>query len=339
MKIKVMQFAGFLGLLCVGQSGVAQSLGMPSIVGGVSSARVAPADRPNQGVTSRSHQKNIGRIVFTSEEGAIALQGENEAAFNTEFVLGAPILWRVYMGNSLINYVQRMSPSTPFSVLQTHARYRLNLYLDGQLAYTHHYSAEDFEDEQKEKMTTFKDAFFAPGQNFPSQAAFRAFLAKNESQLSDGTHRVRVDLLPYFDYPAEAIGQVVASGEFDLRVANSSIRANDADMCLPKTAMNDPALESAVLSAFKVKATQDQWREQATLARITSPVWSVVKHKRTGVTVKRSLEAVVASRIPGGKCIYQAFGFSQDATGSSFQGVVYLDGVGPQEEISCKCLK
>lgn len=339
--MKKIKLISLLVVLCTSQAAVAQSLnfGLPAKKAPAPAATAAPADKPHQGVTSPLHQKYMGKIVFASSEAPIALQNENEAGFKSDFVLGQPLFWRVYMGNSLLNYAQRMLPREPYSILQTHARYRLNIYLNGQLAFTDHYSADVFEDEQKEKMTTFKDAFFAPGQNFPSQAVFRAFLAKNENKLGNGTHKVRVDLLPYLDYPSEALGSVVASGSFELKVADSSVSANDADMCLPKAAMNDASLETAILAAFKAKASQEQWKEQGRLTRITSPQWSVVKHRRTGQTIKRSLEAVVASSLPDGKCIYQTFGFSQDATGSSFQGHVYLDGVGQKDNISCKCLK
>jgi hypothetical protein len=336
--MKKFRLFGGLLLWCVAQVALAQSIhfGLPSKK---APAAAAPADKPHQGVTSPMHQKYMGKIVFASSDAPIALQNESEAGFKSDFVLGQPLFWRVYMGNSLLNHAQKMLPREPYSILQTHARYRMNIYLNGQLAYTHHYSAKDFEDEQKEKMTTFKDAFLSPGQNFPSVAAFRAFLAKNDAQLGNGSHKVRVDLLPYLDYPSEAVGSVVASGEFELKVNSSSVAANDAEMCLPKAAMTDAPLESAILAAFKVKASQEQWKEQARLTRITSSRWTVVKHRRTGNTIKRSLEAVVASSLPGGKCIYQTFGFSQDAMGSSFQGDVYMDGVGPQEDISCKCLK
>lgn len=301
---------------------------------------VAPTETPNQGITSPLHTKYMGKMVFASTEEAITFQQEKEAEFKDKFVLGQPIFLRVYMSNSLINYAQKLSPTTSSSILKVHARYRIKFYLNGELAHTSVYSETDFSSEDKEKMTTFKDALYAPDRNFILQPIFRSFMTKNEQKLSVGMHKLKIELLPYISYPNEAEGAVAAMGEFSLEVKENSIDPNDPKVCLPKAGMTDAKLEAAILEAFKAKASQGGWKEQPKFARITSTKWNIIKNQNTGLIIKKYVDAVIVSNTKEGKCIYQTFGFSQDYMGgSAFQEDIYLDGIGSQKDINCKCLK
>jgi len=110
---------------------------------------------------------------------------------------------------------------------------------------------------------------------------------------------------------------------------------NLENVSLPTAKMNNPALESKMISILKDKSTVQDYKK----AIITASQWSIEKNE-LGIILHRYLPAVLTSKNNDGKCYYQEFTFKQAYTGGgNYSQALQLDGVGKKIEISCDDVK
>lgn len=290
-------------------------------------------DVETDGITGEVHKNNINKIVFSNNQ--IIKGEENTTEFLSSFNLGDELHFRVYMDNSLSNYTQKMLPNTSRGILDVHSKYKFVFYLNDEKIYESGISESSFSGDAKRNWTTWRGAFSTKeNRTFIGTYQFKKFVLACGDKLTSGTHKLKVEIAPYLNYPDTYTGEIIASGELNMIVGDNFIDSNDPNVCLPKAEMKDKALESKIIEAFKKKG----WKEQPKEARITSDRWIIVRNEYSGIPIKRYLDAVVGST-KDGKCIYQEFSFSQDYDGNNYQSTLYLDGIGSQYDIHCNCLK
>lgn len=279
-------------------------------------------------------QKNAGKIVFSSDINNLKKDAENTAAFSTSFTLGQPIYFRAYTARPLTANLHQLLPDVNELILGVHGRYTISFTIDNNPPYIGHTQQEAMEREWKDSWTTFKGALQAQdNETYMVQDLFKDFVSTQGEKLSSGAHTVKMDIMPYTDYPEERTGKIVATGTFTLTVNASSVDPNNEKLCMPAAQMNDKEIEAGIFKAFKAKG----WKEQAQEVRILSDKWNIERNKNTGIVLRRVIDAVVASTRDG-KCISQEFSFAQDYDGSQYQKEIYLYGVGGQRDINCKCI-
>lgn len=292
-------------------------------------ARAKAPDFPNDGVTSPIHQKYMNKIVFALSDAGMEKGKEDETKFVNKFTLGEPVVFRVYMNNSLANLLK----GRQFN--DVHSKYVVKYYLDDVMTTELLIDNSYFTKDERCQWTTWRGALKSPdGDNRIGILHFNTFVQENENKLTPGEHKFKMEIYPHIHYPEEFTAPVVATGEITMVVKNSVVDKNDTKACLPKALMTDKALEAKILAAFKAQG----WKEVPKEVRITSSKWTIVRHQYTGVILSRYVEAYVGSTRDG-KCIKQSFNFYQDHDGSNYQSEVYLKGIGDQRDISCGCLK
>lgn len=285
-------------------------------------------DRPNNGMSGPIHEKYVGKIVFAKSEEAIEFQKEIESQFVTEANLGDVIRYRVYMDNSLVNYLKGNK------FIDTHGRFLIKYYLDGAEALSSELSEDWFTSDEKEKFTTFRGAFKSgKSTQATGEYSFNRFLKENESKLTPGKHVVKIEYLPFQSYPDKFTGPAVASGEITLIVNGSAIDPNDEKICMPKAKMTDKDLTAAMIKAYAEKG----YTAVPSEVRILSPSWTTIRNKNTGIVTNRAIEGLVATK-ENGKCFSQAFTFYQDYDGSSYQKYTYIYSNGYKADIPCGCI-
>lgn len=177
-------------------------------------------DLPNDGITSTSHKKYIGKIVFASSITPLKFGSENENEFLNRFMLGQSIFFRVYLDNSLFNYINNLSPGYAREEINSKGGYLIKLYLDNEEVYSGNAcdGTSEFSPSEQEEMTTFKGALRNPDERGIGENAYDRFLYKSIGKLTEGDHTVRVELYPTVSIPSMKIGSLVATGEFTLNV-------------------------------------------------------------------------------------------------------------------------
>ncbi|MFB9090586.1 hypothetical protein [Flavobacterium paronense] len=294
-----------------------------------------PADLPNDGITSPTHKKYMGKIVFSKKEAALEWGKEIESDFTNKFTLGGPdpIYLRVYMNNSLSNYITRLSEKDRRSSKDITAAYSFKLYLDGiPILYSRYGTRSAFSLEEKQTFTTFRSSFYKDDGYSKGTNVFKNFLSKTEDKLTPGDHKIKVEVYPMDDYDDVFLAPMVASGEFTLTVSANAFNLNDDAVCLPKAMMQDKKIEAGMLKAFNNSEGEGK------IARIVESDWTIERNQTTGIILRHAIDGIIAFT-KNGKCKYQVFGFAQDYDGTKFQDRIYLVSVGSSKDINCSCLK
>lgn len=288
-------------------------------------------EEKTQGITSASHGKHMGKIVFSNEE--ISFEKEVESNFINSFTLGDAVYFRVYMNNSIVNTLKKAMPDVSRFDIEDNSSLKVSFFLDGKEVYNTAFNGYDLGLESRKTWTTFRGALKKQDNstNALGVILFKKFIINGG--LTSGAHKLKIVLYPSYKY-GEFVAEPIASGELSMNVPANFINPDDENMCMPKAKLKNANLETQMIEAFKEKG----WKETPKVIRIISKDWIIVKHEYTGVPLKRYMTAAIGSTNEG-KCKYQEFDFVQDYNGSSYQKTIYLSGVGKHAEIHCNCLK
>ena len=108
---------------------------------------------------------------------------------------------------------------------------------------------------------------------------------------------------------------------------------------LQKEGLVDNSLKEQTLEAAKNWATKWNWKETITNAYFTGTDWYIVRHKNSGVILRRSINGVMVLKRPDGMCSFHKCVYGQQYDGSKYNKV-YTVGITPgQLKLDCKYTK
>lgn len=288
----------------------------------------------DKGITNDIHAKYVNQIVFMSED--TPQDQVDPAKFKTEFNLGDPIHFRVYLDQSLMNGLTSVTRGTSRSIVEVHSRFQFVFTIDDAEPLEIEMMEDAFDREEKNTWTTWRGAFKPEDKSYYlGMREWEYFMTERQGNLTEGSHKVKVEVYPYIYYPKEKRGDLMASSTITLNVSSASFDPNDPNTCFPEAGMNDAALEAKILEAFLDKG----WKETPKKVIITSRAWFIERHPVTGIILRRTIEAAVCSTRGDADCFYQKFNFSQDYDGSGYQDYTYMNGIGSQNQVPCGCFK
>lgn len=186
--------------------------------------RVAGQGDPvqNEGINSPLHRANVGRIVFTAKP--VQIENLTAADFLTTVDLGAKadLSLRVFMANSLTNYLHKLQPGLSVEELNRQGNYQFSFYIDEALVHQENLNPYWVRAETKIKQTTLGFALInsaEPDSTGVGARIWRLFLMNGGQQaLTAGTHRLKIELRPYVKTPELKIGDLIAAGEIQVVV-------------------------------------------------------------------------------------------------------------------------
>ena len=176
----------------------------------------------NEGITSPLHRANIGRILFTAKP--VPIENLTEAEFLTTVELRdtADLSLRIFMANSLTNYLHRLQPGLSVDELNGQGNYQFTFYVDGALVHQENLNPFWGSAENKIKQTTVGFALLNAAEPDSAGAGvriWRLFLMNGGHQaLAAGTHRLRIELRPYLKTAEIKVGDLIAAGELQVIV-------------------------------------------------------------------------------------------------------------------------
>ncbi|WP_395632910.1 hypothetical protein [Flavobacterium sp.] len=291
------------------------------------------------GITSEAHKKNMGKIVFAPQRSDIAFQSENEANFRNAFTFGDEIYFRVYMDNSLSNYFIKSHPEMEKSKIDENSYYTVYYFLDGVQEKKAKILKNEFEKEHKQEWTSFKGAL----NNGPNRGddllwgSFDGFLRELDTKLSNGKHKIKVEIRPCIDNPNPIELATVASGEIDFTVTPTSINKNDESFCLKKANMKDAALEAKVLKLFAADKSNAGTTPKS--CRITSKEWVITRNDLTGRILRRNLVLLVVALDKDGKYFYKDCYIAQEYVGGQFSNTINFSCDDYQYRVNRRCIE
>jgi CubicO group peptidase (beta-lactamase class C family) len=176
----------------------------------------------NEGITSPIHQANVGRIVFTAKP--VPIESLTDAEFLTTVELRETVDFslRIFMANSLTNYLHKLQPELSVDELNRQGSYQFSFYVDGALVHQENLNPYWVRAVTKIKQTTLAFALLNSAEPDSAGAGARIWglfrMNGGQQALRAGTHRLKIELRPYVKISDYKVGDLIATGEIQIVV-------------------------------------------------------------------------------------------------------------------------
>lgn len=174
-----------------------------------------------QGFTSALHRANVSRIIFTQKAIDPAQLKPTDFLNTYKLTNKSNLFITVFMGNSLTNYLHQLAPDLPSEVLTKTGGYQFNFYVDDRLVYQSnlHPGAPYAAVKNKETIITKPLINNQREGAWWSQSAWNRFMNNGgDSTLTDGRHRLKMEIRPYLQQTDLTVGAVIAGGQLNVLV-------------------------------------------------------------------------------------------------------------------------
>jgi CubicO group peptidase (beta-lactamase class C family) len=171
-------------------------------------------------------KKYLNRIVFLDKTVPLDQLKESDIITATEFQEDKNLDMRVFMDNSLVNYLHQLDPSLSPDELLKKGNYQFSFYVDGKLIYTEILNTGAGIPDDKKKKTTFRIPLLS-SKNEDSWGRYmwmRFYLGNGGiDALEEGNHLLKIEIKPYLKTPALKTGNMIAVGEIQLNIPHKNI--------------------------------------------------------------------------------------------------------------------
>nr|WP_315232954.1 serine hydrolase [uncultured Flavobacterium sp.] len=183
---------------------------------------------PTDGITSDLHRANVGKITFMDRNIPIEEYKETDFLATLELKQETNLNIRVFMENSITNYMHQLVPELSADELNLKGNYQFSFFVDNTLIYKeniHHGCGL-----RKSTTTTFRVPFTdTAGGDWWSIYLFDRFKNNGgEKALTIGTHKLTIELRPYVKMNENSdakVGDLIASGNLNLIIKTPEITA------------------------------------------------------------------------------------------------------------------
>ncbi len=176
----------------------------------------------DQGITSRIHQDNIGKIIFTSRDIALTELTEKDFLSNYELTNKSNLFISVFMHHSLTNYMHGLAPALTADSLVKVGNYQFTLFIDNKLVYRSDLWPGAPYPKIQDTATIFSKPLINNQQlgSVWSTSYWGRFMRNGgDSALTEGKHVLSMEIRPYVQLAGNAIvGDIIASGTLPMQV-------------------------------------------------------------------------------------------------------------------------
>ena len=166
------------------------------------------------------HKANVGKIAFMGK--AVPIENFKQSDFLTsfEFKDKTDFNIRVFLGNSLTNYLHLLSPLSTADELNKNGNYQFSFFVDGNKIYVENLSIGAGSADSKNQRTVFRVPLIS-STNEDSWGRFlwNRFLANGgQEAFTNGEHLLKIKIRPYLKLTEVLSGNVIAEGEIQIKV-------------------------------------------------------------------------------------------------------------------------
>ncbi|PIF47154.1 CubicO group peptidase (beta-lactamase class C family) [Chryseobacterium sp. 52] len=214
------------------------------------------------------HKKNIKTIVFLDKTLPLDQIKESDFLKTTVFQEDKDLSIRIFMDNSLVNYLHQIDPSLSSDELLKKGNYQFNFFVDGKLLYTENLNTGAGKTEDKMKKTTFTIPLLT-SKNEDSWGKYlwmRFYLANGGiDALEEGNHLLKIEIKPYLKTSSLKVGNTIAAGEIHLTVPKKNIA--EEQIAIQKIQPNsgwkisDEKLNKEKIRLLNKKIAENRFRE------------------------------------------------------------------------------
>lgn len=178
-------------------------------------------------ITYPIHKANIGKIAFMSK--VVPIETFTQKDFLTTFELkeNTDLNIRVFLGNSLTNYLYLLSPQLSADELTKSGNYQFTFFVDNKKVYAENLNVGAGSAESKNQRTIFRVPLIS-STNEDSWGRFlwnRFYGNGGQDVLTNGEHLLKIEIRPYLKLNETLIGSIIAEGE--LKIIVPEIKINE----------------------------------------------------------------------------------------------------------------
>ena len=183
------------------------------------------------GITNELHKNNIGKITFMN--GNIPLNQYKESDFLKFFELQriSDLNIRVFMDNSVVNYLHQLDPSLSSEFLQQTGNLQFSFYVDNKFIYKENinYGCNFGSGGNKNTSTTFRVPLTSSKEeDWWAMYMWNRFkLNGGEQALTEGIHKLKIEIRPYLNDKNDSVktGDLIAKGDIKLIIKTPKLTA------------------------------------------------------------------------------------------------------------------
>lgn len=179
-----------------------------------------------EGIHSKIHRNHLGKILFTSKN--ISVQNLQNADFLQTYTLTnkSNLYLIAFMGNSITNYLHRLSPSLSADSLVKLGNYQFALFVDNRLIYQSNLLPGAPYSKTQDSATIINKPLInnENSNGLWSESFWNRFLHfGGDSALSEGRHILTMEIRPYLKTEKLIVGDLIAKGDLSLIVARKPV--------------------------------------------------------------------------------------------------------------------
>lgn len=195
------------------------------LVFGFSQSQIENIVEPEK-IENPIQKKHLNQILFLDKVVSIDNLQESDFLKTMTFQEDKDFDVRVFLDNSLVNYLYQLDDSLTVDELLKKGNYQFNFYVDGKLIYTENLNSGAGKMEDKKIKTNFRIPFLNT-KNEDSWGRYlwmRFFFANGGMDaLEVGNHILKIEIKPYLKTSTLKVGNVIASGEIQLIVPKKDV--------------------------------------------------------------------------------------------------------------------
>ena len=188
----------------------------------------SPTIVKSDSITYPVHRNNIGKIAYMEKPIAIERFSEKDFLSVYELKENSDLNIRVFMENSLTNYLHRLSPTSTVEELTSNGNYHFTFFINNKIIYQENLNPGAGSAESKNTRTVFRVPLIS-STNEDSWGRFlwnRFMMRGGEDALSVGQHNLTIEIRPYIKLDSVIIGDVIAKGSLTINIPEKVIDKN-----------------------------------------------------------------------------------------------------------------
>ncbi|SDG55097.1 serine hydrolase domain-containing protein [Epilithonimonas hungarica] len=213
-------------------------------------------------------KKNLNQILFLDKVVSLESLQESDFLKTMTFQEDKDFDIRVFLDNSLVNYLHQLDNSLTADELLKKGNYQFSFYVDGKLIYTENLNSGAGKIEDKKFKTNFRIPFLST-KNEDSWGRYlwsRFYFANSGvDALEVGNHTLKIEIKPYLKNPDLKVGNVIASGEINLIVPKKYV--SEEQIAVQKIKQNsgwkvsDEKINQEKIRLLNQKIAENRFRE------------------------------------------------------------------------------
>lgn len=192
---------------------------------------------PTDAITTDLQKSNIGKVTFMNGNIPLEQYKSSDMLKSFELKRKSDLNIRVFMDNSVVNYLHQLAPDVPAEKLLESGNLQFSFYVDGKFIYKEniHFGANFGSGGNKKTSITFRVPLTSSkGEDWWAIYMWERFKNNGgEKVLVEGKHLLKIEIRPYIKLSETSevkTGSLIAAGEVELVVKTPQLTAKEIEI-------------------------------------------------------------------------------------------------------------